>query len=1258
MNFFIIFCIIVLSSFFASPSYGLKYEKIKVDTFSSTFRDSLNRTRLFHGMNYVQKSPPYYPTIYKDDIENLINSGMNVVRLGCMMPGLFPTNSTPSEIYLKQINNISQLLFQHNIYTIIDLHQDVLAPKLCGEGTPDWMLNVSSLDAMVMPEPLAWHDKNFSYKHCHPLGWFKFLGWSEWYLTDAVGKAFQNIYHGKGLMSKMFDQYWRVVSNYFNDADSVLAYELMNEPWIGDYIQYPGLLLKAGAAEKLNVGLYMQRTHGIVREHDEHTPVLFSPAELNNRAFRRVGYEKGFLPGEPMAFHVYCAVGTDGDGTITTNRLENGEDANKNDNNSNSNSNNMTATNSNNNEKRNKNSRLRKSNEKIIRDIEELTKLGKEKDVCPYFLSRNGTVQKQADIFFMPYNYLVDPTVRSSLPDIDWQNAIVIIDEAHNLESVCTDSTSFELSAALISVCIKECDILILHLRDEMASIGGMTMSDEDLSAEDVATLRAVLLKIEEDVDNIVIPGNGEKGLTESGAFMYELLEKVNITWESKEALLGVLRCGINLFMGVRSNQKCHLETFLKAMNILFRNGLNPQIAREAYRTHLYYPAEYGNQRNNSKNKRSTSFFGGGNNNLNSANNRRRGKTIAFWCFSPGVAMIDIYKLGVRSIILTSGTLSPMDSVESELKLPFKIRLENSHVVSGKQVWVGTLKTGPTKKILNSSYSVRDTAEYKEELGRTILNCSRQIPNGMLIFFPSYSVMDRCVNFWKDNRGGYLWKQIEGRKDAFVEPRGSSAFNAVVRNFDAQAKTERGAMFFGVCRGKASEGIDFPDHCARGVIITGIPYAPHKNHQVELKRQYLDDNKKLGKTHLDGKTWYVQTALRAINQAIGRVIRHRFDYGAIFLCDERFGNGKNRAVINGLSKWLKPLCHHYNSFGEVVRAVSGFFRVARSTPEWNRRKNNKQASNPAKNGSSFNNIDDDNKHLLMDQNNHTNNTDETSLMHQEKDNFRSVTSTNSRIGSYKSSTMAPSNNFIDNIAASLAQYGANNSSSRLNNNMAVKSTLENVLAQTDQERREADTNSNLRQIGVFSRRSNSNNDGTSPLKQKGQKSSPENFLSKILEIRGENQNEKKRKLQTDNTSSDSSNRNSIKSKLARLRAPNNSSMATTAPVITTTTTAIMTSKKDNVAKKFLVDIKNVFEKSDFKQFRKNLKLLNEMKVIIRTKGKTEKHMATSKSVLNTIFLIFAKYSDRKKELVNKFFVFTPKFLRGHYSVLCTEYKCM
>lgn len=39
--------------------------------------------------------------------------------------------------------------------------------------------------------------------------------------------------------------------------------------------------------------------------------------------------------------------------------------------------------------------------------------------------------------------------------------------------------------------------------------------------------------------------------------------------------------------------------------------------------------------------------------------------------------------------------------------------------------------------------------------------------------------------------------------------------------------------------------------------------------------------------YLSGQDWYKQQAFRAVNQAIGRVIRHKEDYGAIFLCDQR-----------------------------------------------------------------------------------------------------------------------------------------------------------------------------------------------------------------------------------------------------------------------------------------------------------------------------------------------------------------------------------
>lgn len=39
---------------------------------------------------------------------------------------------------------------------------------------------------------------------------------------------------------------------------------------------------------------------------------------------------------------------------------------------------------------------------------------------------------------------------------------------------------------------------------------------------------------------------------------------------------------------------------------------------------------------------------------------------------------------------------------------------------------------------------------------------------------------------------------------------------------------------------------------------------------------------------ISGSAWYATEAMRAVNQAVGRVIRHRNDYGAIILADERY----------------------------------------------------------------------------------------------------------------------------------------------------------------------------------------------------------------------------------------------------------------------------------------------------------------------------------------------------------------------------------
>lgn len=40
----------------------------------------------------------------------------------------------------------------------------------------------------------------------------------------------------------------------------------------------------------------------------------------------------------------------------------------------------------------------------------------------------------------------------------------------------------------------------------------------------------------------------------------------------------------------------------------------------------------------------------------------------------------------VRSIVVTSGTLSPLSSFANELRLPFEVQVENPHVIGPEQV--------------------------------------------------------------------------------------------------------------------------------------------------------------------------------------------------------------------------------------------------------------------------------------------------------------------------------------------------------------------------------------------------------------------------------------------------------------------------------------------------------------------------------------------------------------------------------------------
>lgn len=81
---------------------------------------------------------------------------------------------------------------------------------------------------------------------------------------------------------------------------------------------------------------------------------------------------------------------------------------------------------------------------------------------------------------------------------------------------------------------------------------------------------------------------------------------------------------------------------------------------------------------------------------------------------------------------------------------------------------------------------------------------------------------------------------------------------------------------------------------------------------------------------LSGDEWYFLEAMRAINQAIGRVIRHKNDYGAILLCDQRFNQSRQKTH---LSSWVQRSLNttQHTSFGTLITEVSAFFKNAERT---------------------------------------------------------------------------------------------------------------------------------------------------------------------------------------------------------------------------------------------------------------------------------------------------------------------------------------
>lgn len=117
-----------------------------------------------------------------------------------------------------------------------------------------------------------------------------------------------------------------------------------------------------------------------------------------------------------------------------------------------------------------------------------------------------------------------------------------------------------------------------------------------------------------------------------------------------------------------------------------------------------------------------------------------------------------------------------------------------------------------------------------------------------------------------------------------------------------------------------SEGINFSDELARCVCVVGMPYPNIVSAEMVEKMHYLDSMKfkSTATRETSGRAYYENTCWKAINQSIGRAIRHRGDYACLLLIDKRYSKTN---IPSRLPHWVANSFHQMNSFNQASTAI-------------------------------------------------------------------------------------------------------------------------------------------------------------------------------------------------------------------------------------------------------------------------------------------------------------------------------------------------
>ena len=550
--------------------------------------------------------------------------------------------------------------------------------------------------------------------------------------------------------------------------------------------------------------------------------------------------------------------------------------------------------------------------------IEDALELGRNCGICAYYAARAAL--PAAHVVVMPYSMLLSPQTRQAI-GLSLKGAIVVVDEAHNLPEALRSLHSATLTLPVVQSAISQLSAYVERYGQRLAGRNLMYLGQLAKFCKAVVKYlekvgRASIDSTTKLERRMATPEELQNELRLGNMNLYKILRYMERSRLSQKLM------GFRNHQGLNGEQSSNESSSVPSGGSLGPDGLSKHVsAMSIVQTFIEKISLCGQEgkvvvdvpRRIDSHEDSTGH---------SAN--RSHLALRYVLLLPASFFENILDEAL-ALALVGGTLRPFAHVATELlgsggdwiqraasadaKLQKSLATRPSeaivepgftaftcdHVVSPSNVLLQCLSVGPTGTTLDFRHQSRSTHLVCDELGKVVQEICRIVPNGVVVFLPSYNYEASVVQRWKKTG---LWENLCALKRVHREPKDTKHLDTALRSFQQDA--EQGALLFSVIGAKFSEGINFANEMARCVLVVGLPYPDVTDPVLQEKMANLDASPDKA---ISGQEYYRNLTLRAVNQTVGRAIRHANDFAAIVLADSRYTSDPR--VWAGLPNWLK-----------------------------------------------------------------------------------------------------------------------------------------------------------------------------------------------------------------------------------------------------------------------------------------------------------------------------------------------------------------